>query len=108
MADKSLAKIQHLLPRKGRYWARLAVPEALRPVIMKRELTERRCRHRRDRQGSDRRACRRSGLLRFLAHLIFLREVRSKPPDSCYDLLRMQAVFATARLISPNEAAVIL
>jgi integrase len=40
MADKSLAKIQHLLPRKGRYWARLAVPDALRPIIMKRELTE--------------------------------------------------------------------
>ena len=40
MAEKSLAKIPHLLPRKGRYWARLAVPEALRPIIMKRELTE--------------------------------------------------------------------
>jgi site-specific recombinase XerD len=40
MAEKSAAKIPHLLPRKGRYWARLAVPEALRPIIMKRELTE--------------------------------------------------------------------
>ena len=40
MVAKSPAKVRNLLPRKGRYWARVSVPEALRPIIGKRELTE--------------------------------------------------------------------
>src|SRR5262249_28828002 len=34
------AKVRNLLPRKGRYWARVSVPKGLRPIIGKRELTE--------------------------------------------------------------------
>lgn len=33
-------KIRNLLPRNGRYYARLTVPVALRPIVGKRELTE--------------------------------------------------------------------
>ena len=40
MPTQTLAKRSHLLNRNGRYWARLSVPEALRPIIMKRELLE--------------------------------------------------------------------
>ncbi|WP_375763092.1 tyrosine-type recombinase/integrase [Bradyrhizobium sp. Pha-3] len=40
MASKSPAKTKNLLDRNGRYWARLAVPAALRPIIGKRELLE--------------------------------------------------------------------
>jgi hypothetical protein len=41
MVVKPFAKIPHLLARKGRYWARVSVPEVLRPILGKRELTER-------------------------------------------------------------------
>src|SRR5258705_5569321 len=40
MLSKSPAKVRHLLARKGRYWARVAVPEAFGPIIRKRKLTE--------------------------------------------------------------------
>lgn len=33
-------KIRNLLPRNGRYYARLTVPAPLRPIVGKRELTE--------------------------------------------------------------------
>lgn len=34
------AKVRNLLPRNGRYYARLTVPVSLRPIVGKRELTE--------------------------------------------------------------------
>lgn len=40
MPDATLAKTKNLLSRQGRYWARLSVPVALRPIITKRELLE--------------------------------------------------------------------
>jgi hypothetical protein len=40
MPAQTLAKRTHLLNRNGRYTARLSVPAALRPIIMKRELLE--------------------------------------------------------------------
>lgn len=40
MPRPTLTKTKHLLNRQGRYWARLSVPEALRPIIMRRELLE--------------------------------------------------------------------
>lgn len=40
MSATTLAKHPHLLNRNGRYWARLSVPIALRPVLNKRELLE--------------------------------------------------------------------
>jgi hypothetical protein len=40
MIAKSAPKHKNLLNRNGRYWARLSVPEVLRPIIMKRELLE--------------------------------------------------------------------
>jgi integrase len=40
MPAQTLAKRTHLLNRNGRYWARLSVPAALRPIINKRELLE--------------------------------------------------------------------
>jgi hypothetical protein len=40
MPPATLAKTKNLLNRQGRYWARLSVPSALRPIIMKRELLE--------------------------------------------------------------------
>jgi hypothetical protein len=33
-------KIRNLLPRNGRYYARITVPASLRPIVGKRELTE--------------------------------------------------------------------
>ena len=33
-------KVRHLLERSGRYYARISIPESLRPIVGKRELSE--------------------------------------------------------------------